>query len=336
MTFIWPWMLVLLLVTPLLVAFYLYLERRRRRFSADYGHLVMAQEASGRRLGARRHLPPALFLLGLTILLFGLARPQALINLPRTEGTIILAFDVSGSMAATDMSPTRMEAAKVAARAFVERQPPTVQIGVVSFSDNGFSVQTPTDDQAAVVSAINRLSPQRGTSLGQGILVSLNTILASLSGEPPAIYSKLTPTPGPTPTPVPKGTYIPAVVIMLSDGENNEQPDPLAVAQLSADRGVRIYTIGIGSAAGTTLKVNGFTVHTQLNEPLLQQIAQVTDGTYYNADNQEDLQTVYESLTPQLVIKPQWTELTALFAGGSVLVFLLGAALSLRWFGRVP
>jgi Ca-activated chloride channel family protein len=336
MSFLWPIVLVLLLIIPLLVGLYIVLQQRRRRITALYGSLGFVQQSAGQGLGWRRHLPAALFLMGLTILLIGLARPQAVVSLPKEEGTVILAFDVSGSMAADDMKPTRMDAAKVAAQDFVQRQPLTVQIGVVAFSDGSFSVQTPTNDQEAILSAINRLTPQRGTSVGQGILASLNAIAAGTNDQTPRLYSNLTPTPAPTPTPVPKGTYTPAAIILLTDGENNEAPDPLVVAQAAADRGVRIYTVGIGSPGGTTLHINGFTVHTQLNQEMLQQITQITGGIYYNADNQQDLRSIYDNLDPQLTIKPEKTEVTSIFAGAGILVLLLGGALSLLWFNRLP
>jgi Ca-activated chloride channel homolog len=334
MSFIWPAMLVLLLLIPLFVVLYIMLQRRR--FAASYGHLGLVQEAAGRRLGTRRHIPPALFLLSLTILIVALARPQTVVSLPRIEGTVILAFDVSGSMAADDLKPTRMEAAKAAARDFVQRQPLTVQIGVVAFSDSGLAVQAPANDQDAILAAINRLTPARGTSLANGILISLNTIAVAEAGQVTHFYSNLTPTPAPTPTPVPKGTYTSGVIVMLTDGENTVSPDPLAAAQTAADRGVRVYTVGIGSAAGTTLHVNGFTVHTQLDEAMLQQISQLTDGVYYNAENEEDLRTIYDNLNPQLVIKPEQTEVTSILAGASLLVLLIGGAFSLRWFSRLP
>jgi Ca-activated chloride channel family protein len=336
MSFIWPAMLVLLLLIPLFVVLYIMLQRRRRRFVASYGNLGLVQEAAGRRLGIRRHIPPALFLLSLTILIVALARPQTVVSLPRIEGTVILAFDVSGSMAADDLKPTRMEAAKAAARDFVQRQPLTVQIGVVAFSDSGLAVQVPANDQDAILAAINRLTPTRGTSLANGILISLNTIAVAEAGQVTHFYSNLTPTPAPTPTPVPKGTYTSGVIVMLTDGENTVSPDPLAAAQTAADRGVRIFTVGIGSAAGTTLHVNGFTVHTQLDEAMLQHISQLTDGVYYNAENEEDLRTIYDNLNPQLVIKPEKTEVTSILAGASLLVFLIGGAFSLRWFSRLP
>ncbi|MEO8396627.1 MAG: VWA domain-containing protein, partial [Chloroflexota bacterium] len=294
------------------------------------------QSAVGQSLGIRRHIPPLLFLLGLGILIFALARPQTNVSVPHIEGTVILAFDVSGSMAADDLKPTRIEAAKAAAQDFVEKQPSTVQIGIVSFSDNGFSVQVPTNNQADVLAAINRLSPQRGTSLANGILVSLTTIATALSGNPTNFYSNLTPTPEATPTPVPEGTHISGVIVLLTDGENNENPNPLDAAQAASDRGVRIYTVGIGSPQGTNLNINGFSVHTQLDEALLQQISQLTDGTYYNADSEQDLLAIYDNLNPELVIKPEMLEVTPLFAGASIFVLLIGGIASLVWFGRLP
>src|SRR2546423_1557302 len=179
MTFIWLPMLVWLSSIPLCIVVYIRMQQRRRRFAARYGNPGLVPEAAGRRLGMRRHIPSALFLVALTILLVALARPQTVVSLPRLEGTIILAFDVSGSMAADDVKPTRLAAAKSAARAFVQRQPSTVQIGVVSFSDGGFSMQVPTNDQSAVLTAISRLTLQHGTSLARGIEASLKVIAAA-------------------------------------------------------------------------------------------------------------------------------------------------------------
>ncbi len=335
MSFIWPAMLWLLLLPPLGIVLYLRLQRRRRQALARYGSLGFAQQATGRGPGWRRHVPPVLFLLSLTILITALARPQTVVSLPRVEGTVILAFDVSGSMAADDLKPTRMEAAKAAARGFVQNQPPAVRIGVVAFSDSGFSVQTPTNNQAAILAAIDRLSPERGTSLANGIFASLNALDAE-TRQPPLFLSNLTPTPRPTPTPVPPGAYTSAVIVLLTDGENTSAPDPLTAALAAADRGVRIYTVGIGSAEGTILHVNGLTVHTQLDEATLQQISLITGGAYYNAEDEQELLAIYDSLNPQLVLRPEKTEVTSIFTGAALLVLLIGSAFSLLWFGRLP
>jgi Ca-activated chloride channel family protein len=325
-------MLFLLVLIPVSVALYVRLQRKRRRKAAGYGSF-----GSVRTAGIRRHLPVMFFLFSLTILLFALARPQAVVALPKEEGTVILAFDVSGSMAADDIQPTRMEAAKAAVSDFVKHAPIYVQIGVVAFSDNGLSVQVPTNDQGSILAAIQRLTPQRGTSVAQGILASLIAIaVRNSSGLPPEIYSNLLLTPTPTPTPMPKGTYSSAAIILLSDGENNESPDPLAAAQTAADRGVRIYTVGLGSPAGTTVHINGFSIHTQLDEDILKQISQISDGSYYNAQSEQDLRTIYDRLDTQLVIKPQKTEVTSLFAGAGIVILLVGGLFSLLWFSRLP
>ena len=231
-----------------------------------------------------------------------------------------------------------MEAAKAAVQDFVERQPASILVGVVAFSDSGFSVQRPTNDKAEILAAVHRMTPQRGTALGSGIIASLNTITSGNAANwvPPKVFSNLTPEPTPSPTPMPAGIYQPAVIILLTDGDNNQNPDPLQVAQVSAERGVRIFTIGIGSEAGATVTVNGFSVHTELNAELLKAIAETTDGEYFQAQTEEDLHKIYEAINPQFVIKPEKTEVTALFAAVGLLVFLFAGILSLVWFGRLP
>ncbi|MEO8607202.1 MAG: VWA domain-containing protein [Chloroflexota bacterium] len=336
MTFIWPQLLVLLLLVPVLIWFYLRLQRQRRQLAARYGQLTITSGSATRRLGVRRHIPAALFLIGLTLLIFALARPQAVVGVPRIEGTVVLAFDISGSMAADDLDPTRLDAAKEAAQDFVLRQPPTVQIGVVAFSDSGIAVQQPTYNQDDVLAAIRRLDPARGTSLGNGMIVSLNTVVNAGQEPQTNYYSNQTPEPTPTPTPMPAGVYTSGAIVMLTDGENTDDPDPLEVAQSAADRGVRVYTIGIGSAAGTTLKIDGFSVFTQLDEAMLQQISQLTGGTYYNAQSREELIDIYNNLNRELVVKSEPLEVTPIFAGLSILIFLIGGTLSLFWLGRVP
>jgi Ca-activated chloride channel family protein len=332
-TFIWPLLLLLLLLIPVGVLASIALERRRRARLAAYGSLGIGLALQAPISRPRRAITSGLLIAGFTILVVALARPQAVVSLPRLEGTVILAFDVSNSMAAKDFTPTRMEAAKAAARAFVEKQPPSVQIGVVAFSDSGISVQAATNDQAQVLAAINRLTPQRGTSLAQGILASLKAIDTA---EDPTKGYYTNRSPLPSPTPVPAGSHGSSVIVLLSDGENNEQPDPPQAAQLAADRGVRIHTVGIGTPGGTTLDINGFKVHTQLDAQALQQIAATTGGTYYGADTQAHLDAIYPNLDTALVVKPERLEVTPLFADAALVALLFGALSSILWMGRAP
>lgn len=334
MTFIWPSALLLVAAIPLGILAYGLVERRQRHRVAAFGSLGLTRATARRRL--RDRVPPLLFVVGLTVLTVALARPQGTVNLPRQEGTVILAFDVSGSMAATDLTPTRMDAAKAAAKSFVERQPASVVIGVVAFSDSGVAAQQPSNDQAAVLAAIDRLTPQRGTSVGHGILASLQAIIVAAAGPNVDYYSSQSPAPTPSPTPVPAGTHAPAVVVLLSDGENNESPDPLAAARQAADLGVRIYAVGLGSAAGTTLDLNGFKVHTQLDAATLQQVATITGGAYYAAGDAQSLLAIYDNLDTQLTVRPEQIELTALFAAAGILILAAGAISSLAWLGRLP
>jgi Ca-activated chloride channel family protein len=326
MTFIWPTMLASLVALPMLIGLYLSMQRRRRRIAASH-----ASFSSGQRLqpGRLRHIPSLLFLLGLTLLLVCMARPQMSVSLPRIEGTVVLVFDVSGSMAAADLEPNRLAAAKAAAIEFVQSQPPGVLIGVVAFSESGLSVQAPTNDQEVILASISRLEPQTGTSLGYGILTALNTIFPE-SEEAPSDSPKS------TPTPAVAGSYGPSLIVLLSDGENTAPPDPFEAAFAAAQRGVRIYSIGIGSPAGVNLEINGFSVHTQLDEVTLEQISGLTGGTYFNAGSSEDLREVYNQIAPELVIKPEKIEITAILAGLSLTILLIGGWLSLIWFGRLP
>lgn len=329
MSFIWPWMLITLLFVPLLAGGYIRLLRKRRQALADLGPLGLVQNRSGRNLGRRRHIPAALFLFGLALLLFSLARPEMFVELPRVEGTVILAFDVSNSMAAEDLEPSRIEAAKAAARAFVENQPTTILIGVVAFGSGGLVVQPPTGDQSAVLATINRLSPQGGTSLGQGIFTSLNAIAGeAISVDAAALEGDL--------EPLDIGNYSSAVILLLTDGENTESPDPLEIAQMAAEAGVRIYPVGIGSKEGAILEIEGFNIFTQLDEIALQEIASLTNGSYYHAADEESLREIYENVDLQLQTRGEKMEVTAILAGLSLPFFLIGGALSLFWFGRMP
>jgi Ca-activated chloride channel homolog len=336
MSFIWPSLLLMLISVPFLVLLYVSLQRRRHSFAARYGSLGVVHDTGGRGIGVRRHVPAMIFLAGITILLFSLARPQATMGVPKIEGTVMLTFDVSGSMAAEDLKPTRMEAAKAAATEFVEQQPAGISIGVVVFSDGGISVQPPTDNRGETLATIDRLVPRRGTSVGNGILVALNTIAVE-AGDPPILNtSDLSQDPAVTPVEAPQGWYPSAVVVLFTDGENNQEPDPAMAAELAADLGVRVYTVGIGTTAGADIEVEDMTVHTALDEAMLQFIAGETGGSYYNAGDEEQLRRIYSDIEPKLSIKPEEIEMTSVFAGLGMVIFLIGGLLSLLWFGHVP
>lgn len=342
-------MLWLLLLIPVFIIVYILLQRRRQKYALRYASLSLVKEAMGRGPGWRRHIPAALFLVALTWMIVALARPEANTLVPSAEGTIILAVDVSGSMTATDLQPNRMEAAKAAARAFVEKQPDTVQVGIVSFSDNAFVVQPPTDDKEALLSAINRLNWQRGTAIGRGLVASLEAI-AEKAGQPAEINLSQDGqgnggtnggTNGnnngvPQPTPMPKGQYQNAIVVLLTDGENNQWPEPVEIAQIAADRGIRVYTVGIGSEEGAIVRIQGRAIRTRLDEQTLRTIAEMTDGIYYNAQTEADLVKVYENLSTNLVLKTDQVEVTAYFTAAAVFFSLLAGFFSLMWFNRLP
>jgi Ca-activated chloride channel family protein len=311
------------------------MQQRRRNFASQFGSLGLLRNASGKAPGASRAIPTTFFLGGIGVLILSMARPQATVTLPRLEGTVILTFDVSGSMVADDLKPTRMEAAKAAASQFVKNQPSGVSIGVVTFSDGGIAVQPPTNDHEKTLETISRLVPHRGTSLANGILVALNTIAID-AGDPPILKTSNTGNAPQQPSAPPQGWYPSAVIVLLSDGENNQNPDPMQAADLAADLGVRVYTVGIGSTAGSTITVEGFTVHSQLDEGLLRGIADDSGGKYYNASNEDELFKIYSDLKPKLSIKKEQMEVTAIFAGIGMLTLLIGGVLSLLWFGRVP
>ena len=336
MSFIWPSLLISLICVPLMFMFYWRIQQRRWALEARQNKVGLIRAAAGQSLGARRHIPALIFMTGLTLLLLSMARPQATVSLPRIEGTVILTFDVSGSMSAEDIEPTRMEAAKAAALDFVEKQPSGVLVGVVAFSDGGISVQAPTNNRAETTATIERLVPRRGTSVGNGILVALNSIAVSAGDAP--ILSNPNLSAGETPTPVttPQGWYTSAVIVLLSDGENNQNPDPASATDLAADLGVRIYTVGLGTPGGADITVEGFKVHSQLDEAVLQAIAETSGGQYYNASNAEDLRRIYNDLEPKLAIKEEEMEITSILAGIGIVVFLIGGAISMLWFGHVP
>ena len=264
------------------------------------GFVAGDRRRSGSLGTAQARIPPAILLAGIALAIVALARPQAEVSVPRQEGVVVLAFDVSGSMAATDLQPTRMEAARAAAKAFVERQPAGVVIGIVAFSDGGISVQTPTRDQSAVLSAIDRLEPQQGTSLGQGILAAVHTIDVALNPPPTDYYSNRSPEPTAAPTPVPAGVHAPAVVVLLSDGENNENPIRSRRRRPRQTAGSGSIPWPSGARPALTSSSTASRVHTQLNKDLLDQIATTTGGTSNEAADSASLLKVYDTLDTKL------------------------------------
>jgi Ca-activated chloride channel family protein len=345
MTFLWPEMLWLLLALPALVGAYLLVLRRKKKFALRYASLDIVKEAMGSGIGARRHIPPALFLLALAVMILAIARPTATVTLPSQHETVILAMDVSGSMRATDVEPNRLVAAQNAAKAFIAEQPENVLIGVVAFAGTATLAQAPTRNREDVVAAIDRFQLQRATAIGSAILVSLATIFPN-SGIDVATFSYesaknkrpgATGGAGGTPAlkPVAPGSYNAAVIILLTDGQRTTGPDSIDAARLAADRGVRIYTVGIGTTAGETIGFDGWSMHVRLDEETLKTIADVTRGEYFYAGNAVDLKKVYQTLNAKLVMESKKTEITALFAAAAALVVLLSALLSLLWFNRI-
>lgn len=326
MTLTWPTALAGLLAVPFLVLGYRGLLRRRAARAQRLAGLGLVAPAAG--AGRRRHVGPALFLGALVLLLVSFARPEATVAEPRREGTVVLAFDASSSMAATDLAPSRMEAAKAAARSFVERQPSSVLIGVVAFGEAGLVTQAPTQDRAEVLAAIDRMGTQGGTSLGRG----LQTALTAIAGAPVQLVEAED---GSVEVQGPLGFYGSSAVVLLSDGENTDGPDPVQVAEVASTAGVKVYPVGLGSAEGTVLEVDGYQVSTQLDEEMLQAIAETTDGAYYSAPDEETLTEIYSSLDLAWTVRGEQVEVTGLFAAAAALLLLLGAGFTFLHFGRV-
>ena len=325
MSFLYPVLLVAAAgVTAAAVAAYVWLQRRRAAALAAAGLGILT--GGSRRTAVRRHLPYALLLAALPILLVGLARPEAELAVPRVAGTVVLAFDASNSMKATDVSPTRLGAAQAAATRFVQEQPDSVDVGVLAFGDQALLTQTPTGDHTAAIAAIKRLSTGGGTSIGQAILVALGTI----TGKPVTL-----PADGATPDTKALGYWPSATIVLFSDGQQTGGPDTAAAAAVAAAAGVRVQTVGIGTTRGATVEVDGFQLGTALDESLLTTVAQTTGGTYHRAADAATLTDVTRSIDLRLTTKKEPVELTAPFAGAALLLLTLGALLSTRWHGRI-
>jgi Ca-activated chloride channel family protein len=346
LTVLWPGMLWLLASVPLFVFAYYRLLARRRRAHAQLARLspLSASGAGGARL--RRHVPPLLFLAGLTALIVAVSRPQALVSLPSMHNSVILAIDTSGSMRATDVKPNRLDAAQAAARAFVENRQRHTRIGIVSIAGNASVVQSPTDSREDLLKAIERLKLQPGTAVGTGIYISLATLLpdAGIDVER-LVYGWSSPRfrhwggdgrliePRKT---VPPGSNRSVAIVLLSDGESNHGPDPLEAAKLAAEHGVRIYTVGIGSTEGVTLGFSGWSMRVRLDDSTLKGIAETTHGDYYAATSAPDLKKLYEQWSARVVVeRKRATEVTAFFVGFGALLLVLSALASVLWFHRV-
>lgn len=362
MTFIWMDMLWLLLLVPLLVAAYVWLLRRRKKAAVRYANLALVKQAMGRSVGWRRHVPPALFLAAITVLIVAVARPAAVVELASSRATVILSMDVSGSMRARDVEPSRIAASQAAAKEFIRSQPADVQVGIVAFASAAVLVQAPTVDREALYQAIDAFDLRRGTAVGSGVLVALKTIFPDeefdIEGDasdglglpsfsfggafdqpgqtvqptPDALLSAQEPT---THMPVEPGSYESAVVILLTDGATTTGPDPIAVGRLAGDYGVKVYTVGFGSAGGDVVDFGGRSMRAQLDAPTLQAIADATEGEYYAATSATDLTAVYKSLSTRLISEKKLTEIAFLFAGAGALLAAMAAGLSLWWFGRI-
>jgi Ca-activated chloride channel family protein len=349
MKFLWPEALWLLLAVPVLLGGYVYLLRRRKKYAVRYANLGLIKAAVGPGQRFRRHFPPFLFLVALIASIVAIARPSAVITLPSEQRTIILAIDVSLSMRASDVEPSRLAAAQEAAKAFVQEQPTDVRIGVVSFAGTASVVQAPTRNRDDLVAAIDRLQLQRHTAIGSGIIVSLAALfpdagidLESLlfggrsgrDGDRPIAGDKAR-KPEPKPfTPVPAGSHPSAAIILLTDGRRTMGPDPADAARMAAERGIRVYTVGFGTAGGGMADVGGWSIYMRFDEEALKTIADITRAEYFYAGSAADLKKVYEQLNTQFVLERKETEVSALAIAVAAALALIAAALSVLWFNR--
>lgn len=346
--FLWPDFLWGLLVLPLLVLLYVWLMRRRRQSALRYASLSLVREAMGKGPGWRRHVPPVLLLLALTVMLLAAARPMATITLPSTQQTIILAMDVSGSMRATDVLPNRLVASQNAAKAFLRELPRHVKVGIVAFAGSAQVVQPVTLSRDDLNAAIDKFQMQRATAIGSAIVVALSEIfpgqvdLASVTWgrqqDPFAAQGRAIDQPAPEKKPfqpVPPGSYGSAAIILLTDGQRTTGVDTEEASRMAADRGVRVYTVGVGTVDGEVIGFEGWSMRVRLDEETLKAVARETKGEYFYAGTAENLRQVYESLGSRLTVEKKETEVSGLLALAAAVLVLLSAGLSLFWFHRV-
>jgi len=349
-TFLWPEMLWLLAAVPLAIAAYIVVLRRRKKLALRYASLSMVKEAQGKAGRIRRHIPPFLFLIALTLMIMAIARPAAVVTLPSQHETVILAMDVSGSMRAADVQPSRIVAAQTAAKSFIAEQPRSTRIGIVTFAATASVVQPPTQNREDLIAAIDRFQLQRGTAVGSGILVSLKTIFPDvefdlrasnprgdaardskrgISLDQPKASDK------PADKPAQPGSYTSAVIILLTDGQTTTGPDPIESARIAADRGVRIYAVGLGTPNGEILGSEGWSMRVRLDEEALKQIANVTRGDYFYAGTATDLKKIYEGMNTRMVLETKEMEVSSLFSAVAAALAVIAALLSMLWFNRI-
>lgn len=347
--FLWPEFLWLLAVLPLLALLYWWILRRRKKFALRYASLSIVREAMGRTTGWRRHIPPVLLLLAFGAMLLAAARPVATITLPSTQQTIILAMDVSGSMRATDVQPNRLVASQNAAKAFLKELPRHVKVGIVAFAGSAQVVQPVTLSREDLNVAIDKFQLQRATAIGSAIVVALSELfpgqvdLASVtygraSNDPFAPQGRAIDQPQTEKKPfepVPAGSYGSAAIILLTDGQRTTGVDTAEAAKMAADRGVRVYTVGVGTVEGEVIGFEGWSMRVRLDEDSLKAVARDTKGEYFYAGTAENLQQVYESLSTRLTVEKKETEVSGLLALAAAVLVLLSAGLSLLWFQRV-
>ena len=343
MTFLWPELLWLLLILPALVLVYLWLMKRKKQMAIRYASLAMVSQALAGRSLWRRHLPPALFLLALTALLLASARPFATIRLPSQQETIMLAMDVSGSMRATDVEPNRLVAAQNAAKAFLAELPRHVKVGIVAFAGTASVVQPATLSREDLVAAIDKFQMQRGTAIGNGIVMSLAELfpdadidLAKMQygSRPSSLDDKAKPGKK-VYEPVAPGSNGSAAVILLTDGQRTTGVEPLEAAKLAADYGVKVYTVGVGTVTGETIGFEGWSMRVRLDEETLKAIAAKTQAEYFYAGTAQDLNKVYTALSSKLTLQKKETEISGLMALLGAALALLSAGLSVLWFNRL-
>ncbi len=327
MTFASPERLLALLVLPVVVATYVSSQRKRRQRTADLGAQGLLTTGVARRRS--RHAPFGLFLIALALLGVAAARPMTTIRAPRRQATVVLAIDVSNSMAAGDVKPSRIGAAKVAAEDFVRQQPSGVRLGVVAFGPSAVIVQPPTFDHTAVLKAIKLLSLGGGTSLAAGILTSLDAIAGK------TLIINKTALAQDNSGEVNIGYFGGSTIVLFSDGEDTSPTDPVTMARLASVAGVRVQTIGVGTASGTTVQIDGFSVATALDSQTLENVASVTNGSYHQVDDQAGLKAISRTINLHFTVVTEYTEVTALFAVAAVLLLVVGALISVVRSGRV-